>query len=141
MMKALTQHWELKLVALAVATMLWLFVMTLEKSDLVVSAAIEFHSVPPGLEVGERPESVDVQVNGLRTTLARLDSDSVRARVSLAGVKPGEAALRLLPEQIVVPAGVTVLRVSPSRVRVVLEPSRSSSKGKAAPVPARPGGS
>jgi hypothetical protein len=124
--KALTEHWGLKLVALCVASALWLFVMMAEKADLVLSAPIELHSIPPGLEVGERPDNVDVQVNGLRGTLARLGSDSVRARVSLAGVRAGEVTLRLQPEQIVVPPGVTVLRISPSRVRIVLAPSRQS---------------
>ena len=124
--KALTEHWELKLVALCVASALWLFVMTAEKADVMVSAPVEFHSVPPGLEVGERPENVEVQVNGLRWTLARLGSDSVRARVSLAGVRAGEVTLWLQPEQIVVPPGVTVLRINPSQVRVVLAPVRQS---------------
>ncbi len=122
-MSVLTRHWELKLLALAFSTVLWFFVMTAEKSDLIVSAPVELDGVPPGLEVvGERPDSVDVQLHGLRGALARLGPDQVKARLSLAGSRPGEVQLRILPEQIQVPVGITVLRVNPSRVRLTLAP-------------------
>lgn len=122
-MSLLTRHWELKLLALAFSTVLWFFVMTAEKSDLIVSAPVELDGVPAGLEVvGEKPESIDVQLHGLRGALARLGPDQVKARLSLAGSRPGEVQLRVLPEQIQVPAGITVLRVNPSRVRLTLAP-------------------
>ena len=120
-MSWLTRHWELKLLALGFSIALWLFVMTSEKSDLVLSASIEFDGVPPGLLLArERPESVDVQVHGLRGTLARLSPEQVKARINLSGVGAGEATLHLSPDQVSVPVGVTVLRVNPSRIRVLL---------------------
>jgi hypothetical protein len=120
-MNVVTRHWELKLLALSFSVALWFFVMTSEKSDLILSAPIEFDGMAPGLVVAsERPETVDVQLHGLRGTLARLGPDQVKARVSLSGAGPGEMVIRLVPEQVLVPAGITVLRVNPSRVRVVL---------------------
>ena len=125
-MSALTRHWELKLLALVVSMVLWLFVMTSEKSDVVVAAPVELAGIPPGLEVtSDRPDSVDVQLHGLRGPLLHLGPDRVKARLSLAGSKPGEVVLRVLPEQITVPPGVTVVRVNPSRIRVVLGSVRS----------------
>ena len=116
-----SQHWELKLLALGFSIALWFFVMTSEKSDLVFSVPIEFDRVPPGLALtDERPDSVDVQLHGLRGTLARLSPEQVKAHVSLSGVGPGEVMLRLSPDQVVVPPGVTVLRVNPSLIRLVL---------------------
>ncbi|HXJ81307.1 MAG TPA: CdaR family protein [Candidatus Methylomirabilis sp.] len=121
-MSALTRHWELKLLALGFAIALWLFVMTSEKADLILSAPIEFKGVPAGLALtAERPESVDVQLHALRGNLSRLAPDQVKALVNLSGATPGEIALRVLPEQVSVPAGITVVRVNPSRIRVVLE--------------------
>ena len=123
-MSFVTRHWELKLLALGFSIALWFFVMTTETSDLVLSAPIEFEGVRPGLMLtGERPDSVDVQVHGLRGTLARLSPDQIKAHVSLSGVGAGETTLRLWPEQVTVPAGVTVLRVNPSRIRVMLTTS------------------
>lgn len=125
-MSALTRHWELKLLALAVSMVLWAFVMTSERTDVVIAAPIELDGIPPGLEVkGERPDSVDVQLHGLRGALERLGTDRVRARLSLSGARAGEVTLRVQPEQISVPPGVTVVRVNPSRVRLVLGSVRS----------------
>ncbi len=126
-MRALTRHWELKILALGFAVALWLFVMTSEKSDLILSAPIELAGVPPGLVItGEQPESVDVQLHGLRGSLARLAPDQLRARLSLTGAEPGEVTLRVLPEHITVPPGITVLRVNPSRIRLILAAPTSS---------------
>jgi hypothetical protein len=49
--------------------------------------------------------------------------------VSLAGVRPGEVVVRLVPDQVTAPSGVTVLRVSPSRLRLTLEPGRAAAAG------------
>jgi hypothetical protein len=123
----ITRNWQLKLAALGLAVALWAFVMTSEKADLVVVALVELEGTPSGLEVvGERPDNVDVQLHGLRTTLARLPANQVRARVSLQGAREGESDLRILPEEVIVPPGVIVTRISPARLRVVLEASRST---------------
>jgi len=121
MMAFLTRHWELKLLALVFSTALWFFVMTTERADLILSAPVEVEGLPPGLVVtGEMPDSVDVQLHGLRGVLSRLSADQVRARLNLAGARPGELTVKLLPGQVAVPPGITVLRVMPSQFRVVL---------------------
>jgi hypothetical protein len=121
-----TRHWELKVLALVVSTVLWAFVMTSERADVVIAAPLDLEGIPVGLEVkGERPDSVEVQLHGLRGALERLGADRVRARLSLAGSRAGEVTLRVQPEQIIVPPGVTVVRVNPSRVRLVLGSVRS----------------
>jgi hypothetical protein len=66
-----------------------------------------------------------VQLHGLRGAVERLGTDRVRARLSLSGARAGEVTLRVQPEQISVPPGVTVVRVNPSRVRLVLGSVRS----------------
>jgi len=125
MLSVLTRHWELKLLALVFSMALWLFVMTSEKTNAVLPLSIELHSLPAGLVVtGEQPETVEVQVHGLRSALARVSPESMRVRVSLAGARPGEMMLRLGPEQIIVPVGVTVLRVNPDIVRIELARER-----------------
>ena len=121
----LTRHWELKILALAFSAGLWVFVMTSEKTNVVLTLPLELDSVPPGLVVkGERPESVEVQLHGLRAALSRMSPESLRVRVSLAGAQPGDLVVSLGPEQIVVPPGVSVLRVTPAVLRVALARER-----------------
>jgi hypothetical protein len=124
-MSIFTRHWELKLLALAFSAGLWVFVMTSEKTNLVVFLPLELDPVPAGLVVtGKRPESVEVQLHGLRSALSRVSPESLRVRVSLAGARPGDLVVSLGPEQIVVPPGVRVLRVTPAVLRVALTRER-----------------
>jgi hypothetical protein len=117
----LVQHWELKLLALAFSCGLWVFVMSSEKMNVTLPLPIELDAVPSGLVVtSERPDTVDVQLHGLRTALLRVSPDALRVRVSLAGSRPGEVVVGLAPDQIVVPPGVSVLRITPSVVRIGL---------------------
>ncbi len=121
----ITRHWELKLLALAFSAGFWVFVMTSEKTNVVLTLPLELDSVPPGLVVkGERPEGVEVQLHGLRVALSRVSPESLRVRVSLAGARPGDLVVSLGPEQIVVPPGVSVLRVTPAVVRLALASER-----------------
>jgi len=123
-MNVLTRHWELKLLALGFSVAPWLFEKTSERSDLILAAPIEFEGLPAGLSLTpDRPDSVDIQVHALRGSLSRLTPDQIKVRISLSGATSGEMALRILPEHVIVPYGITVVRVNPSRLRVILEAS------------------
>ena len=122
--RLITDNWQLKLLSLAVALVLWGVVVNAEKSEMVFAAPVEFLEVPDGFEVAQgRPDTVDVRVRGLRLALSRLSGEDLRAVVNLSGAKAGESTLRLLPEHVHAPFGVHVLRVTPSRIRVVLRPA------------------
>ncbi len=122
-MNALVRNWELKLVSLVVASMFWLFVVSGERGEVALSVPIEYLNVPSGLLLsGSTPDTVDVQVRGLRSSLARLSGADLRAQVDLARLSAGETVVRLGPDGVVAPRDVTVLRVSPSRLHLALEP-------------------
>jgi YbbR domain-containing protein len=123
MLRALCANWELKLVSLAIAIALWFFVISHDQSQVALAAPLEY--VGLGVEnalmlVGEYPDRVDVQVQGARWVVSRLSPDQLRVRVDLAGVPEGESVLQLTPDQVLVPAGVSVGRITPGWVRVTL---------------------
>src|SRR5262249_25449321 len=100
----------------------WLFVMTSERSDLILAAPIGFEGLPAGLSLTpDRPDSVDVQVHALRGSLSRLTPDQVKVRITLSVARSGEISLRILREHVSVWYGVAVVRVNPSKLRVMLE--------------------
>lgn len=122
-MLALFRNWELKLLAVVVAFALWFLVVSGEKGELAVAAAIEYTNVPAGFALGGgAPPTVHVQLRGLRSALAAVSETDVRAEVNLAGVAAGETIVRIDPENIRVPRGVTVGRVTPARVHLRVEP-------------------
>ena len=121
----LVHHWELKLLALAFSAALWVFVMSSEKTNVTLPLPVELDGIPSGLTVtSERPDTVDVQLHGLRSALLRVAPDALRVRINLAGSRPGEVVVGLAPDQIMVPPGVSVVRITPSVVRVGLAQER-----------------
>jgi YbbR domain-containing protein len=121
MLRALSTHWELKLVALLVAFTLWFFVATSEQSQLAVAAPAEYVGLSPNLVIvsGQR-EAIDVDVRAVRSVVARLGPETVRVRVDLAGLEEGESMVQLTPADVQVPPGATVTRITPSRVALTL---------------------
>lgn len=118
----ITTHWQLKLLSVGFAVLLWIFVASEEKAETVFSVPIEFSQIPPGLEiVGGDSDSVDVRIQGLRRVLSRLRSRELRVTVDLREARAGEATVRLTPAEVHTPPGVQVLRVTPSRLRLHLE--------------------
>jgi len=120
-----TEHWQLKLLSLVFAVGLWMFVASEEQSEARYTVPLELVSVPSGLEVTALgTETVDVRVRGRRRTLVRVNERNVRARLSLAGAQPGEAVMALLPQHVTTPGSVSVVSVTPARVKLTVEAVR-----------------
>src|SRR5262249_60186821 len=93
--------------------------MSSERTNVTLPLPVELDGVPAGLMVtSERPDTVDVQLHGLRSALLRVSPEALRVRINLAGSRPGEVGVGLAPDQIVVPPGVSVIRITPSVGRV-----------------------
>ena len=127
MLRVLSTHWELKLIALLVAFTLWFFVATSEQSQLAVAAPVEYVGLAPSLVLvsGQR-ESIDVEVRAVRSVVARLGPETVRARVDLAGLEEGESMVQVTPGDVQVPPGATVTRINPSRLALTLATAATS---------------
>ena len=119
MLRLLTDHWGLKLVAAAVAFTLWFFVATSEHAQLALATPVEYVGLAPRLVLlsGQR-ESVDVEVRAIRSVVARLGPETVRVRVDLAGLEEGESVVQLTPADVQVPPGATVRRITPARLHL-----------------------
>jgi YbbR domain-containing protein len=118
----LAENWPLKLMSVIFAMGLWLFVAAEERTEAVFTVPLELVDPPPGVEVTSlSSEDVIVRVVGRDSLLRRLHEEDFQARVSLKNIRPGRFALRVLPQDVVAPAGVRVVRVTPSEVRGMLE--------------------
>src|SRR5262249_11145249 len=96
-----------------------------KRPNVPLPLPVELDGVPSGLVVtSELPDTVDVQLHGLRSALLRVAPDALRVRINLAGSRPGEVVVGLAPDLIMVPPGVSVVRITPSVVRVGLAQDR-----------------
>jgi hypothetical protein len=118
----LLEHWPLKLTSIIFAIGLFVFVATEERSEAVFTIPLDLVDRPAGMEVTSLGvDSVVVRVEGRHSRLRRLHEDDFKAEVSLKNARPGRFVARLDTDNVSAPAGVRVMRVSPSEVRAVLE--------------------
>jgi YbbR domain-containing protein len=110
----------LKVLALALATLLWLTVAGEHVGERVMRVPLEFHNIPADLEiVGDPPNAVDVRVRGSSGVISRLQPGDVVASLELQGARPGSRLLHI--EEVRAPYGVEVAQVTPATVSLELE--------------------
>lgn len=123
--RRLLGDWPVKVVAVVFAVGLWAFVVTEERTDAVFTVPLDLVDRPPGLEVASvGVEAVVVRVEGRHSRLRRLHEEDFRAEVSLKSAQAGRFVGRIDTDNVSAPAGVRVVRVTPSEVRAILETRR-----------------
>jgi YbbR domain-containing protein len=108
----------LRLLSLAIATGLWIFVNTGQRNAFdELNVPITYRRLPAGLVLVNHPaDFVKIQVNGPRTLLSLLDPERLGVRLDLSGLGPGQASYKINPSMFNVPRQTTVTNVSPSEV-------------------------
>ena len=119
MLAALTRNWELKILAVALAVVVWFFVVNANRSRFGFAAPVEYVGLESGMVMlGTPRETIDVQVEAARWAAARLAPSDVRVRVNLSRAREGDNIVQLSTDDVQTPAGVNVVRVAPDTVRV-----------------------
>lgn len=117
----LLQDWQLKVLSLVVAVVVWFLVVSGDRSHVGFAAPVEYVGLGEGMVlVGSPPYPVDLQVDAPRWAAGQLTPANVRVRVNLAALGEGEHAVPLGAEHVQVPAGVRITRITPSWLRVTL---------------------
>jgi YbbR domain-containing protein len=118
------RHLGLKVLAISLATLLWLTVAGEHVVERSIRVPLEFRNIPEALEItGDPPNSVDVQLRGSSAVLGRLDPGEVVAVLDLTGGRPGSRLFHLRNDEVRAPFGVEVAQVVPSTVSLELERS------------------
>jgi YbbR domain-containing protein len=119
MLAALARNWQLKLLAAVLAVVVWFFVVSANRSRFGFAAPVEYVGLEAGMVlIGAPRETVDVQVEAARWAAARLAPTDVRVRVNLSRAREGDNTLPLSADDVQAPAGVNVVRIAPTSVRV-----------------------
>jgi YbbR domain-containing protein len=117
----LLHHWHLKLLALAIAFALWLFVVGSERRQMAASAPVEYVGVRPDVVlVGDPASRIDLQLEATRWAARRVTTDALRVRINVAALHEGETLVPIAPADVEAPSGVRVARITPPWVRVTL---------------------
>jgi YbbR domain-containing protein len=118
------RHIGLKLVAFALATLLWLIVAGDHLVERSMRVPLEFRNIPPALEiVGDPPTAVDVRLRGSSALLGRLEPRDIVAVLDLGTARPGSRMFHLRTDEVRTPYGVEVAQVVPGTLALDLENS------------------
>lgn len=112
----------LKVLAVALAALLWLTVSGEHVVERSLRVPLEFRNIPAGLEiVGDPPASVDVRVHGSSGLLSRLDPGEVVVVLDLQSARPGSRLFHLRSDEVKAPFGVQIAQVVPPTLPLELE--------------------
>src|SRR5215208_265634 len=117
------EDWNLKLLSLAIAIVLWLLV-TGQNEPVTAHLNVQLNFISPqSLEISnDPPRTVDVMLTGSRNKLDDLTSLDLVATVDIADQRVGERVLRLADRaQISLPQGIKVDGYQPSAIPIRLE--------------------
>ena len=127
----------LKVLALCLAVACWLFVAGESKGLVGFSVPLEIRDVPKGMTVANKVgRQVEVRLAGPSSILSGVKHTDVAAAIDLSTARAGRQSIPLDDRIVKVPPGVTVQRIFPSSVEVVLE----KTERRVVPVIARVGG-
>jgi len=121
----LLTDWKFKLISVALALVLWFFVINEQSLEVVLSLPIEVVDLPQNAElVGDNlPPSVRVTFRAPKERVSRLHSWSLKLSLDLGQTVLGRNVFTLYPKNVQnLPRGIEVLDFSPSQVIIVLKP-------------------
>ena len=89
------KNWILKLVSLALATMLWYFVVGEDQVDINILVPIEILNLPSNLTISNQyKKDIEVTLRGARSMIQELRSRNITRPVDLASAKPGTIVIK-----------------------------------------------
>jgi len=113
----------LKVLALGISFLLWATYTSEPFAEVGFQVPLEFTSMPAQLEIsGDVPNTVRVRVRGRSALLRRLVTADLSVRVDLKDWKDGPSQVRITPDMVGSPYGVTIVQVTPSAFPVTLVP-------------------
>src|SRR5580692_8563988 len=100
----------LKLIALTLAVGVWLAVARDPVAEVAVDVPIEFHNIPPNLEISSEniPRS-QIRLRGPQRVIRHLQPSDVYAEIELSGLRPGERTFVLTTQEIHEPSELEVV--------------------------------
>jgi YbbR domain-containing protein len=122
MAEKIFENWLLKLISLAFAVVLWFFVMGESRMEVNHIVPLEYENLPEGLMIAnEVPTSVAIRISGPRALQVNLSPGDISLGVDLESLSAGVTSFKRLEENLNIPSGLKITRISPSYVDVKLE--------------------
>ena len=114
----------LKILAIALASLLWLTVAGEHVVERSLRVPLEFRNIPEALEiVGNTPDSIDVRLRGSSAVLSRVQAGEIVAVLDLSSARSGSRLFHIRNDEVRAPFGVEVSQIVPATLALELEKS------------------
>lgn len=125
--KLFTKNWELKLISLILALILWLALSEKISSEKNLTIHLETHNIPPEMELVKKPpEKIDVRIKAPNRYIDQITPANVVAKLNLENASVIQEYYTLTETMISIPAGAKakVIKISPNTVNLKLEKTK-----------------
>ncbi len=124
--KGIFSNMGIKILSMALAISLWIFVTYRGQSEIVIDVPLEFKNVPKNLELlRQTAKQISLNISGHERFLKALRPADIRAFVDLSNAKKGESVYYLDKDNIISPRIVKVVRMEPTSVKITFDESIS----------------
>ncbi|OGW44128.1 MAG: hypothetical protein A2Y66_07465 [Nitrospirae bacterium RBG_13_41_22] len=122
MRKLFLENFGLKLAALLLSIVLWIFVTSRGQSEISLDVPLEFKNIPSSLEiVNNTAKVVSLTIKGYERIVRNIKQQDISVSVDMSKAKKGENIYYLDRNEVRLPRAVTVTKIIPSSVKVVIE--------------------
>jgi hypothetical protein len=117
----IANNFSIKLVSLAMASLLWLYVISGTEVETMAQLPVVFSNLSDDLTVVDKPPvSVKVIIRGTRLAMMTFSDKSLKLILDMSGVSDGRVVFSNLEDNIRVPRGMKVTRVQPDKLEISL---------------------
>lgn len=122
MRKLFLENLGLKIAAVFLSVVLWIFVTSRGQSEISIDIPLEFKNIPTGLEVvSHSVKVISLNINGQERLIKNIKPSDIRVYVDLSKIKKGESIYHITRDDIKLPHAITVINIRPSSVKVITE--------------------
>ncbi|MBI5188895.1 MAG: hypothetical protein HZA07_07540 [Nitrospirae bacterium] len=120
--KLFLENLGLKIAAVLLSLVLWIFVTSRGQSEITIDIPPEFKNIPTGLEmVNHSVKVISLNIKGQERLIKNIKLSDIRVYIDLSKAKKGEGIYYINKDNIKLPYAITVTNITPSYVKVITE--------------------
>jgi hypothetical protein len=119
--QSFTGNLPIKLLALALAAILWLMASGTREEEMDISFPLAVRNMPSGIAIASRvPREIRITVAGPKFSLRGIHGKRTPVLLDLEGLGEGTVSFSGMEKRLLLPPGISVLRVYPANIELKL---------------------
>jgi len=117
--KYILENWKLKLLSVALATVLWFVVFLMGETKKEISVPVSLVNLSKGYVVMKMDiEKVDITLTGRVSVLKDIKENDVKVSLSASNIQEGENVFNITKSNVQIPRGVQIGDIRPSSTKI-----------------------